>query len=286
MKRIYTKQTLLLSLALILFSLSGCKSKKAVVGGGKLVDKLVDKSHSQVVEDVVKSQLKYRTISTKGNIEFKIGSSGTKAPAVYKIIKDSVLQASARIPFIGGEVFRINITKDSIFIIDRMKKQYIAEDISVIGKGAGFNFYNLQDLFTNQLFYPGEKTVEKTDHKKFSVSSANDLYLLQAVNKGNTTYNFAVDATNRIVSTLIYNKSKNLTVQWSYADFIVDGQYSYPTTMDAKLDVSKKRLDIGISFSKLDVNESKGLEVDMTIPSKYTKVDLKELLSTYLKEKK
>lgn len=282
MKRLYTKQTLLIALFSVLFLLSGCKSKKTIAGGGELVNK----THSQVVEDVVNTQLKYRTISTKGNIEFKVGSSGQKAPAVYKIIKDKVLQASVRIPFLGSEVFRINITPDSIVIIDRMKKRYVSEDVAILGKNAGFNFYNLQDLFTNQLFYPGDKSVEATDHSKFNVSTANELYLLQAANKTKTTYNFAVDATNHIASTLIYNKDRNLTVQWSYSDFIVDGQYSYPTKMEAKVDVSKKRLDIGIYFSKLDIDSGSELDVDMSIPSKYTKVDIKEILSSYLKSDK
>lgn len=278
----HIKQVSLILLVAVLFTLSGCKSNKSLVGGGTLSNK----THSQVVEDVVNTQLKYSSISTKGNIEFKIGSSGQKAPAVYKIIKDKVLQASVRIPFIGSEVFRINITPDSIIMIDRMNKRYVSEDIAVLGKNAGFNFYNLQDMFTNQLFYPGEKTVAASEHEKFDVSSANNLYLLQAKNKTNTTYNFAVDATNHIASTLIYNKNKGLTVQWSYSDFIVDGQYSYPTTMEAKIDAAKKRLDITISFSKLDIDSEKELNVDMSIPAKYTKVDLKEILSTYLKTKK
>lgn len=281
MKRLQIKQNPIIVLSIILFSLSGCKSKKAVVGGGDLADK----THAQVVEDVVDSQLKYRTISTKGNIEFKVGSSGNKAPAVYKIIKDSVLQASIRIPLLGNEVFRINITTDSVFIIDRMKKRYVAEDISVLGKNAGFNFYNLQDLFTNQLFYPGAKTVARSEVDKYAISSANNMYLLQAKNKTNTTYNFAVDATNRIASTLIYNKKNNLTIQWSYADFIVDNQYSYPTTMEAKVDLGKKRLDVNITFSKLDIDNSKPMEVDMSIPTKYTKVELADILSSYLKAK-
>lgn len=282
MKALHIRQFVFVASVAIMFTLSGCKSKKALTGGGQLVDK----THSQVIKDVVDAQLKYTTISTKGDIEFKIGSSGQKAPAVYKLIKDSILQASVRIPLLGSEVFRINITPDSIVIIDRMKKRYVSEDASVLGKNAGFNFYNLQDLFTNQLFYPGEKTVDASDIDKFSVSSANDVYLVQAANKANTTYNFAVDATNRIASTLIYNKKKDITIQWTYSDFIVDNQYTYPTAMAAKVDMMKKRLDVNITFSKLDIDNSKGLDVDLSIPSKYTKVDLSEIMSAYLKEKK
>lgn len=281
MNKTQIKQITLIALTVTLFLLSGCKSKKTIAGSGELNDK----NHVQVVEDVVNTQLKYKTLSTKGNIEFKIGNSGQKAPAVYKIIKDSILQASIRIPLLGSEVFRVNVTADSIVVIDRMKKRYVAEDISVLAKNAGFNFYNLQDLFTNQLFYPGTKSVDKSESEKYSISSANNMYLLQAKNKSNTTYTFAVDATNHIVSTLVYNKKNNMTVQWSYADFVADNQYTYPTTMEAKVDVGKKRLDVNITFSKLDIDNSKPLDVDLSIPAKYTKVDLTEILSSYLKAK-
>lgn len=265
----------------VLIFISGCKSKKTVVTGGELEEK----SHAKVVNDALVAELQYKTITTKGNVEFKIGSSSQKAPAVFKIIKDSLLQMSVRIPILGGEAIRVTFTPDSIFVLDRIKKQYLAEGIkdSKLMANFDFNFYNLQALLTNQLFVPGKQYVADTDYNTFKITSSNDVYMLQTKDKGNLLYNFAMDASNRIVSTLIYNEAKSVTLQWSYTDFIKDNNVIYPTNMNAQVDIAKKRVDINISYNKLDID--KQFDVDNSISPRYTKVDFAEFIGTYIKKK-
>lgn len=264
-----------------LFFISSCKSKKTVVTEGVLEKK----SHAKIIEDALSSEIKYRTISTKGSIEFKTGSSSQKVPAVFKMVKDSILQASIRIPILGGEAMRVTFTPDSIIIIDRLKKQYVAERFSDSKAIADFdfNFYNLQALFTNQLFIPGYRDIEKKDFDKYNISSANNVYLLKTNGKGNLLYNFAIDASNHIASTLIYNEDRNITLQWSYNDFVNDNNLIYPTKMEANVDISKKRLDVNINYDKLEVN--KELNIDNSISTKYTKVDFSDLIGAYIKKK-
>ncbi|MDU1890138.1 MAG: DUF4292 domain-containing protein [Dysgonomonas sp.] len=261
--------------------ISGCKSKKTLSLGGSLEKK----SHNEVIADVLDSEFKFNTLTTKGNVEFKAGTASQKVPAVFKLIKDSVLQMSVRIPILGGEAMRVTFTPDSIVIVDRLKKQYVAErftDSKTIAD-FDFNFYNLQALLTNKLFIPGNKAVVQKDFEKYNISTTEELYLLQTKGKGNLSYNFAVDASNHVASTLIYNEKKNITLQWSYNDFIEENKQVYPTKMQAKVDISKKRVDINISYDKLDIDKS--FNIDNSISSKYTKVDIKDLLGTYIKMK-
>jgi len=263
-----------------LFLVSSCKSKKTVATGGDLEKK----SQTRIVSDAVASELKYKTLTTKGSIEFKIGGSSKKSTTVFKIIKDSVLQASIR-PMLGMEAFRISFTPDSVIILDRLKKQYIAESIkeSKLMANFDFNYYNLQALLTNQIFIPGNKQVSEADYSKFNITATDDVYMLQTKDKGNLLYTFAIDASDRVISTLIYNEKKSVTLQWSYTDFIKDNNAMYPTNMNAQVDIAKKRLDIGIVYNKLDID--KDLDVDSSVPAKYTKVDFTELMATYIKKK-
>lgn len=261
--------------------ISSCKSKKTLVTGGTLTEK----ANNEVIEDALKSELDYKTLTTKGSIEFKAGNSSQKLPAVFKMVRDSVLQASVRIPIIGGEAMRINFTPDSVVIIDRMKKQYMAErykDSKVVA-GFDFNFYNLQALFTNKLFIPGNKTVSKKDFDKFKISSTNDTYLMQTKGKSDLLYNFEVDASDRIISTLINSDKKNISIQWDYSNFIKDNNYIYPTNMNAKVGIAKKQVNIIISYDKLDID--KDFNVDKSIPSKYTKVGFSDIIGAYIKLK-
>ena len=275
------KIAVLLFIISALFAGSSCKSKKIITTGGTLEEK----SHNRIIEDALFSEVKFKTLTTKGNVEFKAGNSSQKVPAVFKMVKDSILQVSIRIPILGGEVMRLTITPDSIFMVDRMKKQYIAErfkDSKAIA-GFDFNFYNLQALFTNKLFIPGNREVTEKDFQKYDISSANDVYMLKTKGKGDLLYNFAVDATNHVASTLIYNEKKKITLQWSYNDFIKDNNLVYPTNMQAKVDVAKRRVDINITYDKLEIDKS--FSIDNSISPKYTKVDFSDLIGTYIKKK-
>jgi hypothetical protein len=278
MKQCKNIATVLFVISSLLF-ISGCKSKKTLATGGELAKK----THKEVVADVLKTELNFKTITSKGNIELKSGSSSKKVSATFKIIKDSVLQVSLR--GFGIEVMRMDLTPERIVIIDRWKKQYFSESFkdSEFLKQLDFNFYNLQALFTDKLFIPGKQEVEYDDYNNFVVNPANELYMLQTKGKGSLSYNFAVDASDHIVSTLIYNEKQNLSLQWSYTDFIKDNDLTYPTSMQTKIEVVKKRTDINISYNKLDID--KDFRVDISIPSKYTKVTFKDLLGSYLKLK-
>ncbi len=280
MKSYYKILTLVFVIS-TLFFISSCKSKKTITAEGTLEKK----SHTQIINDALSSEISYRTISTKGSIEIKAGSSSQKVPAVFKMVKDSILQASIRIPILGGEAMRVTFTPDSIIIIDRLKKQYVAErfsDSKVI-TDFDFNFYNLQALFTNKLFIPGNREIGEKDFEKYNISSANNVYLLKTKGKGNLSYNFAVDASNHVASTLIYNDKQNITLQWSYNDFVNDNSLIYPTRMEAKVDISKKRLDVNINYDKLEINKS--FNIDNSISTRYTEVEFSDLISAYIKKK-
>ncbi len=265
----------------ILLLLSGCKSKKIVETGTGSLEK---KSHENIINDALANEVDYKTISAKGSIELK-GAKSKKTNAVYKLIKDEVIQVSVRIPILGSEVMRMTLTPDSITIVDRLNKQYVAESFknSGLAKDFDFNFYNLQSLFTNQLFIPGNKTVEKKQYDKFRIIASEDAYMVQTKDKGDMLYTFAIDASDHLISTLVYNVKKNVTLQWSYSQFIQDSGFIYPTYMDAKMEFAKKRFDVGISYNKLEFNQN--ITIDNSISSRYQRVDISELMDAYLKKK-
>lgn len=264
---------------LAIFTLSGCKSKKTIESSGPLASK----NQEQLIDDVLANQIQYKTISTKGSLEFKTGSSSTKLNTNYTIIKDQVLQASVKMPILATEAMRLIFTPDSVIIIDRLNRQYVAENITQFKSLMQFDFYNLQSLLTNSLFIPGEKEITRDNYKEFGQSVSNEAYILQTKEGNNVSYSFAIDANDRIISTLIYSKKNNATIQWTYRDFVSDNQQIYPQTMEAQLVLAKNRADIGITYSKLEFD--KDVTIDKTISSKYKKVGIKELLGSYMKLK-
>lgn len=263
-------------LLFLAFSISSCRSGKTTV---KSDGDLVHKSQTQLLDDVIENELLYRTINGKMNVDLSAANSkkGMKVSAVVKLVKDSIIQISFRGLF-GVEGMRLTLTPDTLCIIDRLNKKYVLEDVKQLGAShsAYFNFYNLQALFTNSIFVPGEERVTHAQYKSFNQSIASGMYLLKTSDKSGIIYNFAIDASDRIASTLILSQGSKSTVQWSYSDFIKDGSYTYPTVMKANISAKNIRFDVNMSYSKLNINEQ--FDVDTSVPSKYTKVSIQDIV--------
>jgi len=279
----YVNYTLrFLAVCCLIILLDGCKSSKnLIVTDGSAVAK----TQEQLVEDMLGSQVDFKTISGKISLEMIPGNrtSGTKVNSQLKIIKDEVIQLSLRAPFINTEVFRMNITPDKVYVIDRMSKQIVIEDISELEKkGIMFNFNNLQSLFTNALFYPGKKQVTPKDADKFDIRLVSGKYFLNAKDKSGLNYVFTVDGADRITETNISGgNTGKYALDWLYDEFIQDGKYIYPTKMTAKANIQDKRLSVVMSYSGLDINTD--ITVDQNLPSNYQRVTLGEILKNYIK---
>ena len=270
-------------LGAFIIALSACGTKKTRVSSGGT---LSTKSQTELISDVIDKELAYSSISGKMNLELLPANtkSSLKTGTYVKLIRDSIIQISIR-PILGMEVFRISLTPDSLYILDRMNKKYAIENINNFGhsQGVHFNFYNLQALLTNSLFLPGQQNIDKNNYKLFDVIMEPNLYLIKTADKSGTLYNFAVDSSDRIVSTLILSPDKNHTMQWSYTNFVQDKKSVYPTQMLANIDINKKRFDLKISYSTLDINGE--VEIDNSISKKYEKVSIADIINAFIKIK-
>lgn len=280
MTTIYSsKKVIILPIILIfLLGVSGCKSNKVSLVGGS--GALKAKSQEQVLEDVLVHELDYKTITTKGKVSF----NGKEITTIFKLVKDEVIQASVR-PLLGIEAMRMDITPEKAVIIDRLGGQYaeVKLDGSELSNYVAFNFHNLQALLTNQLFLAGHRRVAKNDYKEYNISASNDHYVLQTTDKNELKYNFSVDASDRITQTVISSEAKNLALVWNYTQFVTDNGAIYPTNMSANVKFKKKTFNIGISYSKLDINSD--FSVDQSVSSRYKKVDIQDLIGAYMKIK-
>lgn len=263
------------------FSLTGCKSKK------ELAAKNVSdtKANTEILSDVQKNQLKFNTLSAKTSFELqRAGSkSSLSTSAQLRIIKGKGILISLR-PFLGIEVAKMVVSNDSVLIVDRMNKQYLYESIADLkkSKSIDFNYNNLEALLTNRLFYPGKKDVSEADYPKFRIQKSQGSYLVSTKDASDILYNFAIDGNDHIISTLIYGEKRNYTLQCSYDKFIVDQNNSYPTNIRFKIGINEKRMDVVLSYSKLDID--KDIDIDYSIPGSYRKVTLDEVLSILSKK--
>ncbi|MEN9919548.1 MAG: hypothetical protein RL662_1984 [Bacteroidota bacterium] len=267
----------------IITSLSACKAKKEIVSNNGSV---IKKSQNQLIDDILETELKYTTISGKVLVELIPAgkTSGMKVNSRLKIKKDDIIQLSILAPFINTEVIRLNITPDSVFLIDRMAKKYAAEDIKKLEKEKNiqFNYNNMQALFTNTLFVPGKKQITKTDYNSFVVEINSEKNEIRTKDKANILYNFIIDANDRIIATNIASeKNANYSMNWSYEDFIKDAQHIYPTKMTTRIEIQKKQATLVMNYGKLDIDTS--IDIDKGMPSKYERTSMMDILKNYIK---
>lgn len=260
----------------LLVLLSSCKSQKLAIVDQQ--GKLIVRTQSKVFEDILSKEYDYNTISAKG----KVAVMGKELTTIFKIKKDSILQASVR-PLLGIEVLRLDITPSQVVIIDRLKKQYaiVTLDQETVAS-LGFNFHNLQSLFTNKLFLPGQNNVETKDFNKYIFSIQSNEYVLECDGRNSVNYLFTVDNLNLINQINVSLVNKDASMIWNYKNFVEDNNHiTYPTQIEAKVKMGVRVVKVGVSYPKLDIDTN--ISFDTSIPSNYSERNIKELIKDYIK---
>lgn len=266
---------------LILF-LTGCKSSKKVgtveAGGAK--------AHNDFFTLMQEQAFKYETLTARLNVDLSLPGNSMSSRVDFKMVKDSAFQLSVQ-PFLGIEVFRAEISVDSIKVIDRMNKRYVADNYANL-KGQTpieFNFYNLQALFTNQLFLPGQQGISPKQYNRFKLKQDGPAAEIQVKDLIGLLYTFVADGEEKILSTSITDASDRYALQWDYTDFrLADGQ-PFPMKMDVQvMKDGASQGGITLHFSRMQTDVP--VKMDFSIPSKYKRITLAQIIKSLSNTKK
>lgn len=267
----------------LLFLLDGCKSKDIPSGS--------DKSNTKELNDFIASmqsqEIKFHTFSAKLNVNLQMPDKEMSSRVEMKLIKDSALQLSIQ-PILGIEVFRIELNKDSVKVMDRINKRYVAEGYGKLKEQFmfDFNFYNLQALFINQLFIPGYKEMEGYLYKHFKLERNGLITWLSTKDRMDLNYLFKADNEEKLLATQITDSAGQYKLVWNYANFqsVVSGCL-FPCSMEIALmkgESSQGGMDISYSRIQLD----RTLNMDFTIPAKYKRITFAQILKAITTKEK
>lgn len=272
----YTISRYTLGFILLLFmGIYSCKSTQRIV---QTESELEDKTSSDLFEDILYGDLKYASFSSKLNMTISTASKTLSSKGNLRIVHNRAIQLSVQ-PLFGIEMFRLYVEPEFIIILDRMNKRYVKESFDEIkGKSPiGFNFYSLQSLFTNSLFIPEHSIVTIKDYKKFKYLQSSDNYILSARDRNSQIdYSFCVNGNDQITLTELYMPAKDYSLTWNYGEFAQLKDLFFPHEMEIAVSTPKTKLDTSISLSSITLDEP--LTLDNSIPSSYTRVELKEVL--------
>lgn len=260
-----------------LFLLNSCKTTKTPGTSGKASTKALD----EFVASMQEQEVQFHTLSARLSVDLNTSDKSIGSRVEMKLVKDSALQLSVQ-PFLGIEIFRIELSTDSIKLLDRMNKRYFAEDYTGF-RGQlpiDFNFYNLQALFLNQLFLPGEKEVDDFLYNHFKLERDGMITSLHTEDRMDLHYLFKADSEEKLLSTRISDKIDRYALLWQYADFqATKGQQLFPQRIEVSLlEEGKSKGGMSIYYSRMQWD--KALKMDFQIPSKYKRVTLEQILKS------
>jgi hypothetical protein len=272
----------LTTLTTFLLLLTGCKTSSGV----GTVDVAGAKAHNEFFDSMQKQAFQYETFSSRANMDLDVSGKSYSSRVDIKIVRDSALQLSIQ-PLLGIELFRAEFTEEGLTIIDRMNKRYVSESYATL-KGklpVAFNYYNLQALFSNHIFIPGEQAIVREQYNRFKLKQEGSVAEIQIKDVMQLLYVFMADGEEKLLSTYVTDKSEQFALQWLYTDFrMTDGQ-PFPMLMDIELfDKGSSVGQMKIYFSKIQTNTP--VKTDTSIPDKYKRVTFEQVLKGLTDSKK
>ena len=271
------KISLIFALVLIIvLSFTGCKSTRKIA----TVEAGGTKAHDEFFALIQKQAFKYETLTARLNVDLNLPGNSESSRVDLKMVKDSAFQLSVQ-PFLGIEVFRAEISVDSVKVIDRMNKCYVADNYANL-KGQtpiDFNFYNLQALFTNHLFLPGQQEISPKQYGRFELKQEGLAAEIRVKDVMGLLYTFLADGEEKILSTCIAEPSNRYALQWDYADFRLGDGQPFPMKMDVQVmkdGVSQGGITLHFSRMQTDVP----VKMDSSVPSKYKRITLAQILKS------
>ena len=257
---------------------SGCRSSKEVTASREVVSL---KSEREFFAAFQEQSFQYQTFSARVQFEITLTSGKeTSSRAQLKIQKNQRLQISIQ-PLLGIEAFRAELTPDSIKVVDRVNRRFLLESFDKIEDVAeiDFNFYNVQALFTNQLFLPGEITLSENQFNRFRWEQTGTGYLLRTEDRAGLHYAFTADSNEKLSATEIRDMSTQYNLTCSYENFRSVNQQLFPMNIFLRLlTVNNAQGSLSLNFSRVEVDAP--LDMTFPIPANYQQVSLQQILNS------
>jgi len=222
------------------------------------------KNIDDVMENVRKHHIDFNTFSAKIKVQYEDNKG--KQPdinAFVRMKKDSLIWISINATFLNIEAFRVLISRDSIWILNKLDKQVEYHSLSYLEDVAQIplDFNTLQDLILGNPIYVGNRIVAyKKTENRILISTVGEhfknLLTLSATND-NLVERSKLDDIN-----LAYNRTGDLT----YYEYENKSGVFFSTFREITV-AEKTKVDITLNFKQYDFNND--LSFPFSIPKNY-----------------
>lgn len=271
MRKLYPIFILLLAL-----TFAGCHGQKKTTTTHSRHQKVDPQKQlaEQLLDAVPVSNTAY---ASKAKVTISVGSQQISANSSVSMVRDSAIVISVQ-PLLGIELFRLEISRERIKVIDKMNRRYVNLTYAAVQKETGLNitYPTVQSFFCNQPCVIGQDsdsailqlplTAEQTEQGIIMQFTDNDL---------NYTYTF--DSTSkRLRNTLIQMTMRGDNSRVDYSDFQVFNDILFPTNIDISYSSLRLAGSCKVSIQRMQFDGK--VDVSSLNTSRYSEVTLRQML--------
>lgn len=266
------KTALLLTLAAGL--LAACRSSRPA-GGKPSTTAVSDLEH---VERVIAQAPQATCVNAKMRFSLQLGNKDFSIGGNFRMKKDDVIQLSL-VGFGIIEGGRIEFTRDSVLLLDRIHQQYVSvayRDVRFL-REAQVDFYTLQALFGNELVLPGLPHVTQAEASGFEVTHEQGDAVL-AARQGNRrlAYRFVTSLVTGLLEQTSISSGSGYTLKWSYGDFVDLAGAKYPSFQ--KVELSGLRVPAVMTISLNRIATDDGWATRTQVSKRYQRISGDEFI--------
>jgi len=262
--------------ALLLILLSSCKSaQKAGAAAGPVT--LTIEPAAGLFDKVILHEFHYNWFAAKTAVEYTDHNNDQTTFTVnLRAAKDSIIWLSVS-PLLGIEAVRVLITRDSVYLLDRLHHVFITRDYRYLEDllKTRVRFDMLQAILTGNYFsgIEGEKIISVYEESPYYILSTLPKLKELRVSEDKSpdhprVQDFWVDTTYRIVKTRLEDDSLHRALSIEYTDFIPLGEKFFPKNILLKIEAAKPSR-ISIEYSKYSFDGP--LNFPFSVPEKYSR---------------
>jgi hypothetical protein len=236
-----------------LFLLAGCKKETAPTT-----------ATTASVGAVTVSNFDFNYLSSKGQITLNDSNDNLSSGVSIRMRKDSVIWVSVQ-PGLGIEAARMMLTQDSVYMINRLHKEYVATDYSFLRNKfqVDVDFEVLQAILLGNYQQKGE---EKTQDE-------GQMQHVQQLRE-NLLFDYFIGRLNNKLQQLnVQDKNTGNTITVKYDSFENIGQVPFAHALAAQVLQKGEIADFTLSYSRITVSDEV-LAFPFSVPADYKQAPL------------
>ena len=217
---------------------------------------------AEVFDNIKKNTIDFNTFSAKVKVDYK-DSKGKSYDfnAFIRLQKDSLMWVSI-VAALGIEAFRVNITPDTVTILDKLDKTYTVKPISYLQEVTQlpFDFKTLQNLILgNPVYVEGDVTSFKLAGDVIAMSIAGNFFkhLLTFQKPQFTLVSSKLDDVD---------KTRSRTASLLYEQHEPNGVFLFSNRRKIRI-AEKNQIDVDLEFKQVEFNKSQNYP--FSIPRNY-----------------